>query len=154
MDELKEQISIEKEYIENTISVLEEALNSDEITIIKLSAIAVFVQNTYGGMENILKRILLAMDEEIPDTASSHRDLIDLARKKRIISADLVKRLDGYRAFRHFFVHGYGIMLDPDKLLPLAEELPSVWEQFDIEISNFLSKKKKIIRKGTSSKKK
>jgi uncharacterized protein YutE (UPF0331/DUF86 family) len=154
MGDIQEQISIEKEHIEKTIYALEDTLARDEMTIVELSAIATFVQNTYNGMENILKRVLKLKNIPIPHTGSSHKDLLELAKEKKIISEELLFDLDGYRAFRHFFVHGYGIMLDPDELLPLAEDLPSVWEQFDIEISNVMSKKKKVQGKGTNAKKK
>lgn len=51
---------------------------------------------------------------------------------------ELSQKLDEYRAFRHFFVHGYGIMLDEDKLLPLTENLPEVWKQFEAKVDEFV----------------
>ena len=56
-----------------------------------------------------------------------------------IISSGLSRRLDEYRAFRHFFVHGYGIMLDKEKLMPLAENLPDLWKDFEFEVETFLN---------------
>ena len=47
-----------------------------------------------------------------------------------LISLELSKRLDEYRAFRHFSIHGYGIMLDKEKLMPLATNLPDLWSDF------------------------
>jgi hypothetical protein len=41
------------------------------------------------------------------------------------------------RGFRHFFVHGYGIMLDEAQLMPLVEQLPDVWAQFKAELMDF-----------------
>ena len=42
-------------------------------------------------------------------------------------------------AFRHFFVHGYGIMLDEEKLMPLAKELPGLWGNFEYEVNAFIT---------------
>jgi uncharacterized protein YutE (UPF0331/DUF86 family) len=46
----------------------------------------------------------------VPLSESWHKDLLDLSVDRQIISSELSKKLDEYRAFRHFFVHGYGIM--------------------------------------------
>jgi hypothetical protein len=37
-------------------------------------------------------------------------------------------------AERHFFVHAYGILLDAEKLMPLAEKATEVWRAFYAEI--------------------
>ena len=51
----------------------------------------------------------------------------------------LVQELDEYRGFRHFFVHAYGFMLDTGQLIPLAENLPATWAQFETEIELYLA---------------
>lgn len=58
---------------------------------------------------------------------------------RQIISSELSRKLDEYLAFRHFFVHGYGIMLDKEKLIPLAENLPDLWKDFESELETFLN---------------
>lgn len=54
MDKLTEEISIEKEYIEKTLDLLDEALSRSERSSIELSAIGSFLHHCYTGMENIL----------------------------------------------------------------------------------------------------
>ncbi|MCL0064037.1 hypothetical protein M1N84_05150 [Dehalococcoidia bacterium] len=75
----------------------------------------------------------------VPLSESWHRDLLDLSVDHQIISSELSRKLDEYRAFRHFFVHGYGIMLDKEKLIPLAENLPDLWKDFESELEVFLN---------------
>lgn len=77
---------------------------------------------------------------KIPSSASSHKDLLNVAVDEDILSHDLSDRLDKYRGFRHFFVHAYGILLEEEELRPLAENLPKVWDQFEQEIENFIKK--------------
>lgn len=134
MDELLREISAEKERISNTLNALRETLERKEKTIVELAAIATFLQNIYNGMENILKRILKCKRIFIPISDSFHKDLLDLSVDNQIISFELSKKLDEYRAFRHFFIHGYGIMLDEERLIPLAENLPNLWKQFESEL--------------------
>ena len=138
MDELLREVQAEKEHILDTLRALNEALGRKEKTVVELAAISTFLQNTYNGMENMLKRVLKFKGISIPVSESWHKDLLDLSVNNQIISLELSKRLDEYRAFRHFFMHGYGIMLDREKLMPLAENLPDLWKDFESELDTFI----------------
>ena len=139
MDELLREVEAEKEHIQATLQALKEALERKEKTVVELAAIATFLQNAYNGIENILKRILKYEGISVPLSESWHKDLLDLSVDRQIISSGLSRKLDEYRAFRHFFVHGYGIMLDKEKLMPLAENLPDLWKDFESEVETFLN---------------
>ncbi len=138
MDDLLLEIEADKEYILETLQALTQASDRKEKTIIELAAISVFLQNTYNGMENILKRVLKYSGVTIKTTDSWHKDLLDLSVENQIISTELLHRLDEYRAFRHFFIHGYGVMVDKEKLLPLAVNLPDLWEDFLSELNKYI----------------
>ena len=138
MDKLLQEISIEKGFIKETLSGLQEALLRSEKTIVELSAIGSFLHHSYNGIENILKRILKFKKIIIPDSPTSHKDLLDVAAEHGVISSGLSDQLDKYRGFRHFFVHGYGVLLHEEELGPLAEELPEVWKEFENEIEDFI----------------
>mgnify|MGYP000592534489 CR=1 FL=1 len=139
MDKLFRELEAEKEHILTTLHALNEALERKQKTIVELAAIATFLQNAYNGIENLLKRILKYKEITIRPSKTWHRDLLDLSVEHQIISSKLSRRLDEYRAFRHFFVHGYGIMLDKEKLIPLAENLSALWNDFESELKTFLS---------------
>ena len=66
-----------------------------------------------------------------------------LSFEHNIITLKLFEKLDEYRAFRHFFVHGYGIMLDEKQLIPLAEKLNIIWKQVESELTTFLNSMEK-----------
>ncbi len=138
MNELREEILFEKEHVSITLRALEDTMKRDDITVIELAAIATFLQNAYNGIENILKRILKFKNISIPRSATYHKDLLDLSVEHHVISLEISKKLDEYRAFRHFFIHGYGIMLDKEKLLPLADALPNIWQSFETEINTMM----------------
>ena len=138
MDELRREILAEKEHISRTLRAMQEALARRERTIVELAAIATFLQNIYSGIENILKRVLKSRHISLPVAGSSHKDLLELSVDSGIVSPQLSEALDEYRAFRHFCVHGYGIMLDEAKLIPLADKLPGMWERFESELETLL----------------
>ncbi len=139
MNRLIREFQAEKEYILNTLEALKKAMNRKTITVVELAAISTFLHNTYNGIENILKRTLIFKEILIPDSGYWHKQLLDLSINNKIISLELSKKLDEYRAFRHFFVHGYGIILEKDKLLPLAEKIPNLWKEFESEIEIYLN---------------
>lgn len=132
-----QEIALEEESILRTLTALEEARNRAQTGLIELSAMATFLHNIYSGMENLLKRALRHLGISLPGSASSHKDLLDLAVEHNIITQALSEELDAYRGFRHFFVHGYGIMLDKAQLMPLVEQMPEIWTQFKVELTDF-----------------
>jgi uncharacterized protein YutE (UPF0331/DUF86 family) len=138
MDELSREIDAEKESILATIQALNKALERKDKTIVELAAIAMFLQNIYNGIENILKRSLKYMGISPVLSGSWHKDLLDLSVDKKIISLEFSRKLDELRAFRHFSIHGYGIMLEEEKLMPLVHNLPDLWKDFESELFVFL----------------
>lgn len=137
MGNLIQEIALEEEHILRTLAALQEAQNRPQRTLIELSAMATFLHNIYSGMENLLKRALRHLGISLPGSASSHKDLLDLAVEHNIITQALSEELDAYRGFRHFFVHGYGIMLDKAQLMPLVEQMPAVWARFKAALVEF-----------------
>jgi uncharacterized protein YutE (UPF0331/DUF86 family) len=136
-NELKREILAEKEHITKTLFLLKRTLARPEKDEAELAAIGSFIHNVYTGIENMLKRILKFKQVIIPDSPSSHKNLLDQAVLTGIISATLSDELDDYRGFRHFFVHAYVLFLDEEQLIPLAENLPMLWKRFDHEIETF-----------------
>ncbi len=137
MANLLQEIALEEEHILMTLAALQEAQNRPQNTLIELSAMATFLHNLYSGMGNLLKRALRHLGISLPGSASSHKDLLDLVVEHDIIPQALSEELDAYRGFRHFFVHGYGIMLDKAQLMPLVTQMPAIWTRFKAELVNF-----------------
>lgn len=140
MDELLQDLAADKERIEDTLAALAKTLRRKRRGFVELAAIATCLHNCYSGMENLLKRVLQHMQVPLPHSATSHKDLLDLAVEQNIITQELSEALDEYRAFRHFFAHGYGIALQEAPLQPLAKNLPDVWQRFESELGNFLTR--------------
>jgi uncharacterized protein YutE (UPF0331/DUF86 family) len=123
MDELLQDIAVEKERIEDTLNALRKTLRRKRRTFVELAAIATCLHNAYNGIENLLKRVLKYRGIVLPVSTTPHKDLLAFAVEQAIISEELSVALDEYRAFRHFFVHGYGILLQEAPLQPLAQNL-------------------------------
>lgn len=91
---------------------------------------ATFLHNIYNGIENILNQMLKAKGVRVARSETWHKDVLEAAVHHSIVSESLADRLYEYLTFRHFFIHGYGFMLDDAQLRPLADDIGGIWEQF------------------------
>jgi len=109
-------------------------------TLIRES-LALILDEFYKGVERIFKRTLTSLGKKLPAGKNWHRELLDQAVTSSIISSNLRDALDKYRRFRHWFRSDYVTLhLDWQKMQPLVEQLPLVYEQFKREVEEFLSK--------------
>jgi len=142
MVKLAEKIEAEKENVDKALANLKDVLKRDKKTVIELSAMATFLHNFYGGVENILKQSLKAKDINIPKTARWHKELLKISASNNIISDGMSDKLLEYLTFRHFFVHGYGFMLEEEPLEELTDDVFEIWNNFCLEIDAFLNCRK------------
>ena len=140
--QLKEYCEAEFEKIETVKSELWPIVRSEkaEYSIAELAAIAIFIHNIYNGIENILKRVLLAKKIEVDDTHTWHKDLLKTSSDIGIISNDLYVTLSEYLSFRHFFVHAYSFTLKWEELKPLVDGIEGTLEKFKAAVYYFINK--------------
>ena len=78
------------------INKLNKKLSKAEPTLVELAALGTFLHNFYNGIENILKRILIAKNISVPQNPTWHKDLLDKAGGDRIINDSLKDKLLTY----------------------------------------------------------
>lgn len=138
MAQLRERILAEKENVELALANLSQAMSRKDRSVIELTAAASFVHNVYNGIENILKQVLAARSIEVAKAGTWHQELLRRSVAEKVVSNELGEELKEYLSFRHFFVHGYGFMLNEEPLRDLASRLPAVWARFTVEIEHAL----------------
>lgn len=136
MDELQKQILAEKENVEIALENLRLTKSRKEKTVIELAAMGTFLHNIYNGIENILKRVVVAKNVEIPTSVTWHKDLLNLSLSIGMISEKTCDDLYKYLTFRHFFIHAYGFMLEEAYMEDLMNDIPDVWSRFLREIED------------------
>ena len=120
--QIKEYCEAEFENINAVTSELFSIIKTEktEYSIAELAAIGTFIHNCYNGIENILKRVLLAGKIKVKDTPTWHKDLLKTSLDMGVISYELYVSLSDYLSFRHFFIHAYGFSLRWEELKPLV----------------------------------
>ena len=139
--------------IANKISALAHEINSTsgKIPEEKLMAVAGYLHHFYGGIEDILARIVKTVDGSSPGSGDWHSELLYVATRKTpglrpaIISAEMHEVLNEYKAFRHLFRHAYAKELRWRKMDHLALDINQVWSLFASSISELIVFLQKII---------
>lgn len=107
-------------------------------------AAAFSIQEIYGGIENILKRVAVVVDDMLPSGPAWHADLIRQVakateRRPAVLSAELLPRILECLAFRHVARTHYGFDLDWERLRALLQQVPSLVEDFRHRVTEFLN---------------
>lgn len=127
-------LAIERQSIERTLELLNEAYASPNPSELEWIAIATLVQNLYTGMENVLRFVLQSRGVKIRDSARWHKDLLASALDGAVISQDVADGLMQFLLFRHVHVHGYAFRIDQARIRPLVEAAPNLVRRFFAEV--------------------
>ena len=128
-------IRAERDNILRTIDMIEDLTAQEKLTTYETIALGKLLQDVYTGIERILRSKLETYDIKIPKTESWHKEVLLTAQQKSIISQNQFDALRKLLVFRHMQIHGYGYMLDEQRLRELAGPVPEVCKDFLNDIS-------------------
>lgn len=147
-DELKREVAIELEQLEGLLashrSLLEKCRTASPDAV-ERSALAAVLHAFYTGVENVFVRIAVRVDGAKPESGAWHQELLTSIAtaspsREAVLSADTVKRLSEYLAFRHVFRHSYTFQLRWEKMRHLVLGLDEMLERLREEIAAFLKR--------------
>ncbi len=136
-DELHENLLFELSQIRKELDVLlrlmvgRKRLGNDEIQI---RAAASSLQSIYNGIERMLQSSLRQRNLTVPQGNASHTELLASAVKNGIISHIIEGELRDLMAFRHFYRHSYGFMIDNELLNPILGKIEELVSQLTSEL--------------------
>ena len=116
---------------------------SQEPTVDELAALAAILHAFYNGVENLFKRIAVALDGGSPRSQVWHSTLLDSmkcagATRPAVISEDLGELLHEYLNFRHVFRHAYSFELRWVRMKHLVHASADTLERLEVELDRFL----------------
>ena len=128
-------IRAERDNIMRTIDMIEDLTAQEELSTYETIALGKLLQDAYTGIERILRSKLEQHGFKIPKTESWHKEVLLTSQKKSIISQNQFEALRKLLVFRHMQIHGYGYMLDEQRLRELAGPVPKICRDFISNIS-------------------
>ena len=134
MVDLCEHVEAEMENICGVLKELPEVSRMSGLSTLELAGVAALLSSFYNGIENVVKQVLVARGQSLPDGASWHRDLLARAVECGILSSDAQQSVAPYLAFRHFFTHAYAFDVHGHRLEPLVQNARTVFDQFQLEL--------------------
>jgi uncharacterized protein YutE (UPF0331/DUF86 family) len=139
-DELKEYCDTEFKNIER---VMDELLSvhspeKSEYTLTEQAAIATFIVNIYGGIENILKQMLIFDRLDIKDSPEWHEKVLKKASEIGILPPDLFQILSKYLSFRNYFVYTYIFNIKWEDMKILVDAIRDVLAKLRTEVEEYL----------------
>lgn len=146
-EELEEEVAVELEAIESTVTELlslQRDVADREPTVREKTAAAAFLAQFYNGVENILKRLSRYHNIAITSGETWHVDLFQRycspIRPELPILMDkaLSKALAPYRRFRHVAFHGYGFQLEWGRMAEGVARIQNVFSQFKSNLSDYM----------------
>lgn len=138
MGDLKEAVQLEFGLMEMTLARFPRPEELSHLAYLELSGVGALLQDIYMGFENIVKRVAQSRRLRLPDGASWHKDLLELAITQGIISEATGQQMVPLLGFRHFLAHRYAADLSVERLEPLVRTAPRAYESFKKDIEGHL----------------
>ncbi|MDP6525124.1 MAG: hypothetical protein QGH15_12970 [Kiritimatiellia bacterium] len=149
MASLREKVDSEFANIEKALASLPPTGQLPDLSVLELAGVAALLHSFYNGIENVLKQVLVSQGHELPQGDSWHRDLVNLAAEKSIVSRTTKEELFDYLAFRHYFSHAYALDLYPHRLQPLVESATQLYNTLRSETQTRLGPEGSSLRDGS-----
>ena len=123
-------ISAERKNIRNTVNLIEDLLSKSRLSKYESIALGKLLQDVYTGIERIFRSQLESKKIKIDKTQSWHKELLLEAKKHNLVSETQFDCFRELLLFRHMQIHGYGYMLEEERLLAIAKPVPVVCIDF------------------------
>ena len=128
-------IRAEIESISQTLELIQDLIGRQIISDYETIALGKLLQDIYTGIERILRNQLESQGIKTIKNPSWHKELLLSAKKNSIITQNQFEAFRKLLVFRHMQIHGYGYMLDEQRLRELAKPVPDVCRDFIKSIS-------------------
>ena len=116
----------DQEHVLITLAMIEELAGRAEISQYEVIGLGTLLQNTYMGVERILRLQVQSRGGKMPRGESWHKELIVAALREGFLNHDEFEELGELLAYRHSHVYGYGHKLKEKELRRLAGFAPKL----------------------------
>ncbi|MBA7506048.1 hypothetical protein ES706_04728 [subsurface metagenome] len=123
-------ISAESQNILRTTTLIRNLLEKKKLTDYEVIALGKLLQDVYTGIERILRSQLDTRNIKIKKTENWHKQILLSAQDQSLVSQEQFEAFRNLLLFRHLQIHGYGYMLEEERLRELAEPVVKLLQDF------------------------
>lgn len=123
-------ISAESQNILRTTTLIRNLLEKKKLTDYEVIALGKLLQDVYTGIERILRNQLETRNIKIKKTENWHKQILLSAQDQSLVSHEQFEAFRNLLLFRHLQIHGYGYMLEEERLRGLAEPAVKLCQDF------------------------
>ncbi len=143
---LRKQVTLERQQLNRLLETHQPLLRKCADSTpneIELSALAAMLHSFYNGIENVFKRIVSEVDDNLPGGEFWNQELLDsmaraTGRRDPVVPEALRIRLKEYLEFRHVFRHAYTFDLRWDRMRPLVLGCEKTLRLLEEQLDRFL----------------
>ena len=140
IDELKQYCSGEFANIDKVRGELFSVYSAEktEYSLSEKASIAALVVNIYGGVENVLKQMLIFDKLDVQDSPEWHEKVLRKAGEIGILPPDIIQVLSRYLAFRNYFLYTYIFNINWEDIKALVDALNDLIGKIRSEVEEYL----------------
>jgi hypothetical protein len=109
-----------------------------EYSIAERAALASFLVNIYGGIEKILKQMLIFDKLDVKESPEWHEKVLKKSGEIGILPPELFQALSGYLAFRNYFLYTYISEMRLEDIKALADTVPDILSRLRQEVEEYI----------------
>ena len=102
------------------------------------AALASFVINIYGGIEKILKQILIFDKLDVKESPEWHEKVLKKSGEIGILPPELFQILSRYLSFRNFYIYSYIFDIKWEDLKAMVDPIDDLLTRFRSEVDGYL----------------
>ena len=133
-----EAVRQEFTHIRTTANILEANLRKPSWDATELVGVGTLISNLYMGIERVFRFFLEDAEIKIAKNETWHIDMLRAAKAEGLVPEGLDETLRGMLNYRHLQVHGYGYMLDEERIRNNAPDALRAADMFEKHIKERL----------------
>jgi len=110
----------------------------DDYSLQERAAMAAFIVNIYGGIEKILKQMLIFDRLDVKDSPEWHEKILKKAGEIGILPPELFQVLSRYLAFRNYFLYSYIFNIRWEDMRVMVDAMKDVIEKIRKEVYEYI----------------
>ena len=140
IDELKRYCDEEFRNIDRVKKELFSLFSNEksEYSISERAALSSFVINIYGGIEKILKQMLIFDKLDVKESPEWHEKVLQKSGEIGILPPELFQILTRYLSFRNFYIYSYVFDIKWEDLKAMVDAIGDLVSRFRSEVDEYI----------------